>query len=76
MLTLTFVLVGEEYFKFNSEKGKVVDGFPHSIRTDFPAKNESWEPIPANIDSVFFDMRDKNIYFFKGEWVCVEFCKG
>ncbi|XP_069139651.1 matrix metallopeptidase-21-like [Argopecten irradians] len=64
---------GENYYKYNSEADLVYDGWPRLIRDDFGPKpgEEGAEGVPDHLDSVFFDMRDRNIYFFKGELVYV-----
>ena len=38
------------------------------IRDVFKGKNGA-AAVPDNIDSVFFDLRDKNLYFFKNDMV-------
>lgn len=45
------------------------DGWPRLITEDFGPKPDETEGIPANIDTVYFDMRDRNLYFFKGDMV-------
>jgi len=45
-----------------------MDGWPRKIRDAFPGKAGD-EPIPNNLDTVFFDIRDKKLYFFKNDMV-------
>nr|KAG5688239.1 hypothetical protein BaRGS_034281 [Batillaria attramentaria] len=66
-----FFFKGEHYYKYNSEHDVVYDGWPRLISEHFGPKPGETEGIPDNIDTVFFDMRDKNIYFFKGDTVYV-----
>ena len=40
-----------------------------SLQEDFGPASGQNEGVPDNLDSVFFDMRDNNLYFFKGEYV-------
>lgn len=48
-------------------------GFPRRIAQDFhgppTAKKPNGRTIPNNIDTVYFDKRDENLYFFKGKKV-------
>ncbi|KAK3595878.1 hypothetical protein CHS0354_014708 [Potamilus streckersoni] len=62
---------GDKYYKYQSEEDRVYDGWPRLIQDDFGPKPGQTESIPSNLNSVFFDMRDKNLYFFKDEWVYV-----
>ncbi|CAG5116421.1 unnamed protein product [Candidula unifasciata] len=62
---------GEHYYKYDSEKDRVVEGWPKLIKDGFGPKPGETEGIPDNIDSVFFDTRDKNVYFFKNDYVYV-----
>lgn len=62
---------GQHYYKYDSEKDRVVEGWPRLIKDDFGPKPGETEGIPDNIDSVFFDTRDKNLYFFKNDEVYV-----
>ncbi|XP_048746011.2 matrix metallopeptidase-21-like isoform X2 [Ostrea edulis] len=62
---------GEHYYKYDSESDQVYDGWPRLITEDFGPKPEETEGIPPNIDTVYFDMRDRNLYFFKGDMVYV-----
>ncbi|XP_076461306.1 matrix metalloproteinase-21-like [Babylonia areolata] len=62
---------GDHYYKYNSENDTVYDGWPRRIADDFGPKPGQSVGIPNNLDSVFFDMRDKNIYFFKDDKVYV-----
>lgn len=67
---------GELYYKYDSENDRVYDGWPRLITEDFGPKPDETEGIPANIDTVYFDMRDRNLYFFKGDMVYVYDPKG
>ena len=62
---------GTQYYKYNSEADEVYEGWPRLISDDFGPKDDQSEGVPDNLDSVFFDMRDRNIYFFKGEYVSI-----
>ncbi|XP_055878666.1 matrix metalloproteinase-21-like [Biomphalaria glabrata] len=66
-----FFFKGEYYYKYNSDKDSVVEGWPRLIKDDFGPKAGETESIPDNIDSVFFDLRDRNLYFFKNDEVYV-----
>lgn len=72
ILYLIHPFSGEHYYKYNSDTDRVVDGWPRLIKEDFGPKPGETEAIPDNIDTVFFDIRDKNIYFFKNEYVSIE----
>ena len=73
------------YYEYDSANDRVIKGWPRKIKDDFkPKVNQSYtmvmdssgnvtnvtNQVPDNLDSVYFDTRDRNIYFFKGEWVC------
>lgn len=45
------------------------DGWFCLIVEDFGFKFDEIEGIFVNIDIVYFDMRDRNLYFFKGDMV-------
>lgn len=60
---------GEHYYKYDSENDRVMEKWPRLIKDDFGPKPGETEGIPDNIDSIFFDTRDKNIYFFKNDYV-------
>ena len=64
---------GDKYYKYNSEDDKVYPGWPRLISDDFGPKKGETEGVPDNLDSVLFDQRDWNIYFFKGDMVCILF---
>ncbi|KAH9520135.1 Matrix metalloproteinase-21 [Bulinus truncatus] len=66
-----FFFKGKYYYKYDSEKDRVVEGWPRLIKEDFGPKAGEGESIPDNIDSVFFDNRDKSLYFFKDDEVYV-----
>lgn len=58
------------YWMYDNNKGQIIDGYPRNISTDFRAIPGTGFPnIPDHIDSVFFDRRDSNLYFFKGNLV-------
>jgi len=59
-------VLGDRYYLYDSNDDSVSEN--GLIRTKFPAGTLG-EAIPSNLDSVFYDMRDKMTYFFKGEWV-------
>ncbi|XP_022242340.1 matrix metalloproteinase-21-like [Limulus polyphemus] len=61
---------GPYYYKYDNGKHSVIEGYPKSIKANFRSIQGSRFPnIPGNIDSVFFDQRDGNLYFFKGKFV-------
>ncbi|XP_068205870.1 matrix metalloproteinase-21-like isoform X2 [Palaemon carinicauda] len=64
---------GEFYYVFDPTTSKVVAGYPRRIAQDFhgppTAKHRNPKAIPNNIDTVYFDKRDENLYFFKGKKV-------
>ncbi|CAG5125753.1 unnamed protein product, partial [Candidula unifasciata] len=62
-----FFFKGEHYYMYDSQNDRVVDGWPKRIKDDFGPKSGTTDSIPSNIDSVFFDTRDKNVYFFKND---------
>lgn len=62
---------GENVYKYNSEKDEIFEGWPKLIQEEFGAKPGETDTIPNNLDTVFFDMRDKNLYFFKDDMVYV-----
>ncbi|GFY35557.1 DDE_3 domain-containing protein [Trichonephila clavipes] len=56
-----------KFWLYNSAEDKVAAGYPKNISSEFKAIPDSDFPnIPGNLDSVFFDKRDGNLYFFKG----------
>lgn len=61
---------GEDVYKYDNENDKLFEGWPKKISEFFKGKDGS-ESVPSNIDTVFFDMRDKNVYFFKNDMVYV-----
>jgi len=61
-------VAGEDVFKYDNEQDRLMDGWPRKIRDAFPGKAGD-EPIPNNLDTVFFDIRDKKLYFFKNDMV-------
>lgn len=64
---------GEFYYMIDPETRSVLPGFPRRIAHDFhgprTAKKAYPKPIPSNLDAVYFDIRDENLYFFKGRKV-------
>ncbi|KAL8623615.1 hypothetical protein ACOMHN_051057 [Nucella lapillus] len=62
---------GEHYYKYDNDNDRVYEGWPRLISDRFGPKPGQSEGIPNNLDTVFFDMRDKNIYFFKDDMVYV-----
>lgn len=62
---------GEYYYKYDSYNDTVVKSWPRLISEDFGPKPGQSVGIPNNIDSVFFDSRDGNSYFFKDNDVYV-----
>ncbi|GFU45318.1 matrix metalloproteinase-21 [Nephila pilipes] len=61
---------GQKFWLYNSAEDKVAAGYPKNISSEFKAIPDSDYPnIPGNLDSVFFDKRDGNLYFFKGNLV-------
>lgn len=67
----TFFLKGDQYYQYNSEEDKVYDGGTGKISEKFGPKKGGEQSVPDNLDTVYFDMRDRNIYFFKGDMVYV-----
>ncbi|CAL1268580.1 unnamed protein product [Larinioides sclopetarius] len=58
---------GHRFWLYNSAEDKVASGYPKNISSEFRAIPGSDFPnIPGNLDSIFFDKRDGNLYFFKG----------
>nr|XP_045595035.1 uncharacterized protein LOC123756091 [Procambarus clarkii] len=64
---------GEHYYVYDPEAGGVAVGYPRRIAQDFHGPPTPKRPlgrtIPSDIDSVYFDKRDENLYFFKGKKV-------
>ncbi|XP_046372126.2 matrix metallopeptidase-21-like [Haliotis rufescens] len=71
MANEAYFFKGEDFYRYDNDNDKVFDGYPKKISEGFPAKEGSEDRIPDNLDAVFFDLRDKNIYFFKDEYVYV-----
>ncbi|GFO13658.1 matrix metalloproteinase-21 [Plakobranchus ocellatus] len=59
------------YYKYNSDSDSVERSWPKLISEDFGPKPGQTVGVPDYLDSVFFDLRDKNIYFFKDDMVYV-----
>ncbi|KAL8587048.1 hypothetical protein ACOMHN_023438 [Nucella lapillus] len=66
-----FFFKGKYSYRYNNENDTVHDGWPHLIQEDFPTKPGQSEGIPNNLDSVFFDWRNRLVYFFKDDTVYV-----
>lgn len=66
---------GEDYFLYNSEEDKVYDGGTGKISEKFGPKKGQDIGVPNNLDTAYFDKRDKNIYFFKGDTVSQKYIK-
>ncbi|KAK8399067.1 hypothetical protein O3P69_004264 [Scylla paramamosain] len=64
---------GEFYYVYDPRTEGVAHGYPRLIAHDFhgpaTAKRPKGRTIPNNIDTVYFDKRDENLYFFKGRKV-------
>ncbi|XP_050718993.1 uncharacterized protein LOC126999901 isoform X2 [Eriocheir sinensis] len=64
---------GEHYYVYDPRTEKVTPGYPRRIAHDFHGpptpKRPNGRIIPNNIDTVYFDKRDGNLYFFKGKKV-------
>lgn len=68
-LDARYFFKGRQYWKYEVSK-KVSPGYPRNISDDFgPISGSHFPSIPNHLDSVFFDQRDSNIYFFKGSLV-------
>ena len=68
---------GELIYKYNNEKDELYEGWPKKIEEVYkPMKDSHSDHVPKNLDTIFFDMRDKNIYFFKDDMVNEAFMKG
>lgn len=61
---------GDDVYKYDNENDKIYEGWPKKIKDVFRGK-DGGEAVPDNIDTVFFDLRDKNLYFFKDDMVYV-----
>ncbi|KAG7158678.1 Matrix metalloproteinase-21-like [Homarus americanus] len=63
--------IGDSYYVFDPVSGRVAPGYPRHIAQDFHGPPTSKRPlgrtIPSDIDTVYFDKRDENLYFFKGK---------
>ncbi|XP_054706403.1 matrix metalloproteinase-21-like [Uloborus diversus] len=61
---------GQHFWLYNSAEDRVADGYPKNISSEFRAiPGTDFQNIPGNLDSVFFDKRDGNLYFFKANMV-------
>lgn len=71
IVDVTYFFKGANYYMYDATEDRVVDSWPRKISEGFGPKEGSTVGIPDNLDSIFFDMRDSNIYFFKGDKVYV-----
>lgn len=55
-------------YKYDNQNDRLYEGWPRKIREVFKGKTAE-DTIPENLDTVFFDLRDKNMYFFKNDMV-------
>lgn len=55
----TYLFSGENYYRFNEQRGKVDIGYPRKI-------SDAWKNVPSDIDSVV-EWNNGVTYFFKGE---------
>lgn len=66
----TYFFKGRHYYLYNNSNDQSVPGYPRNITDDFRAIPGTGFPnIPGYLDSVFFDKRDRNLYFFRGSLV-------
>ena len=66
-----FLCADDQYYLYDDENDRVMDGWPRKIAEDFGPKANCSETVPNNLDAVYYDRRDKLIYFFKGKWVSI-----
>lgn len=45
----------------------IMPGYPREIADDFSPDNSSYERVPDNLDSVYYDSARGKLLFFKGE---------
>ena len=57
-------------YKYDNQNDKLYEGWPKKTRDVFKGETDD-DVIPDNLDTVFFDLRDKNLYFFKNDMVCI-----
>lgn len=62
------VVPDDNVYKYDNQNDKLYEGWPKKIRDVFKGKTSD-DVIPDNLDTVFFDLRDKNLYFFKNDMV-------
>ncbi|ESO91057.1 hypothetical protein LOTGIDRAFT_122269 [Lottia gigantea] len=62
---------GEKFYAYDSDEDSVLEGYPKDIKEGFGPMEGKTDVIPDNIDTVYFDMRDKNLYFFKHDMVYI-----
>ncbi|KAG0725431.1 Matrix metalloproteinase-21 [Chionoecetes opilio] len=64
---------GALYYLYDPRTERVLPGYPRRIAHDFHGpptpKRPRGRSIPNNIDTVYFDKRDENLYFIKGKKV-------
>ncbi|XP_045132471.1 matrix metalloproteinase-21-like [Portunus trituberculatus] len=67
------IFKGDQYYVYDPRKQGIAPGYPRRIAQDFhgppTAKRPRGRTIPNKIDTVYFDKRDENLYFFKGKKV-------
>ncbi|UYV84867.1 hypothetical protein LAZ67_X003778 [Cordylochernes scorpioides] len=64
------VCAGRHFWLYNSTMDQVAAGYPKNISDHFRAiPGSGSRSIPNFLDAVFFDHRDGNLYFFKGNKV-------
>lgn len=66
----TNYFAGGHYYLYDNTNDRSAPGYPRNISDDFRAiPGMQFPNIPSYIDSAFFDKRDGNLYFFKGNLV-------
>lgn len=62
---------GDRYYKYDNINRAVTNTSGHLISEGWKAREDDDTPhrIPDNIDTAYFDKRDRNVYFFKGDMV-------
>ena len=66
---MSFLRADDKYYLYDDDEDIVKDGWPRLIADDFGPQANCTETVPNNLDAVYYDRRDKLLYFFKGEWV-------
>ena len=65
-----YLFADDLVYMYDNVKDEIYDGWPKKIRDVYRAKPDTDnEPVPDNLDTVFYDIRDKNLYFFKDDMV-------